>query len=162
MLGFQRLMPVMAVCAFATGGAQAISMPPLREGLWERHWVRSSLPDHHKDDTTTQICRNHAEDQAAWDASRKIPGCSFVKEDLSGGTYTAEIRCVIGNVTLNESATTIYHDTSAHTQMHVRYAPALDGTTEEMQTMDFKYLGSCPADMKPGDMKLPDGSIRHK
>ena len=161
MIRIRKLRAAMALGTLAAASAHAISMPPLREGLWERHWVSSSLPGSEKDDTTTQICRNHAGDQAAWDASRKIPGCSFLKENLTSGRYTAEIRCVIGNVTLNESTSGTYRDTSVHTETHVRYAPDFYGKTEQTEIMDFKYLGNCPGDMKPGDMRLQDGSIRH-
>lgn len=161
MIRIQRLVPAMALCALVAGSAQAITMPEVREGLWERHWVSTSLPGAERTDTTTQVCRSHAESQAAWDASRKLPGCSFIKEELAGGNYTAQIRCVIGNVTLNENASSTFRDTSTHTETHVRYTPAFYGKTEETEIVDFKYLGSCPANMKPGDMKLPDGSIRH-
>lgn len=35
--------------------------------------------------------------------------------------------------------------------------PDLNGTRKV--TMAFEWQGDCPADMKPGDMRLPDGSV---
>ncbi len=161
MLRIRRLVPAIALWLIGTGSAQAIDMPSSREGLWERHWVTTMTPGNEKTDTTVQLCRDHALDKAAWEASRKIPGCTFVKENLSGANYTAEIHCVIGAMTLQETASGVYRDTSTHTEMHVHYTPSLEGKTDESDVTDFRYLGSCPANMKPGDMKRQDGTIQH-
>jgi hypothetical protein len=49
-------------------------------------------------------------------------------------------------------AYTYQGDTASHTEMHTN-----DGKSETVTTMDAKYLGSCPAGMKPGDAVMPDG-----
>jgi hypothetical protein len=40
------------------------------------------------------------------------------------------------------------------------YEPAFHGKTDEALTQDQKYLGSCPAGMKPGDRIMPGGILQ--
>jgi hypothetical protein len=45
----------------------------------------------------------------------------------------------------------------AHFSDHSHFDPALFGKTESNSTQTGKWLGACPADMKPGDMLSPNG-----
>ena len=47
---------------------------------------------------------------------------------------------------------TFQGDTASHTEMHMNA-----GKSETVMIMDAKYLGSCPAGMKPGDAVTADG-----
>jgi hypothetical protein len=43
-------------------------------------------------------------------------------------------------------------DTASHIEMHTN-----EGKSETVMIMDAKYLGVCPAGMKPGDAVMSDG-----
>jgi len=45
-------------------------------------------------------------------------------------------------------------DTASHTEMHMDV-----GKAETVVVIDAKYLGGCPAGMKPGDLMMNDGKI---
>jgi hypothetical protein len=47
--------------------------------------------------------------------------------------------------------------TSFTIEIHSHFDPALFGKTESNSTQTGKWLGACPADMKPGDMLSPNG-----
>lgn len=46
-----------------------------------------------------------------------------------------------------------------HQTVHTRYSPAYMGRTETNMVLDGKWQGACPADMKPGDMRMPGGVV---
>jgi hypothetical protein len=110
----------------------------------------------------SEICRNHAIDQHAESLASNIKGCTKISENVEGSTYTSEMRCTIGNTVIDsKGVVTVVGDTSAHSETHITYTPALAGETGGVMIMDSKYAGSCPADMQPGDVKYPDGRIVH-
>ena len=85
---------------------------------------------------------------------RKKNACTSAVTQPSPNTYVEESRCAkgpnAGSVT--KIIYTYQGDTASRTEMHVN-----DGKSETVMVMDAKYLGSCPAGMKPGDVVMPDG-----
>jgi hypothetical protein len=73
----------------------------------------------------------------------------------SANTYVEESRCAkgpnAGSVT--KVIYTYQGDTASHTEMHMNV-----GNAETVMIIDAKYLGSCPAGMKPGDLII-DGKV---
>ena len=45
-------------------------------------------------------------------------------------------------------------DIASHVEIHSHHRGV-----ENVTIMDMKYLGSCPAGMKPGDVIMPDGKV---
>jgi hypothetical protein len=69
--------------------------------------------------------------------------------------YVEESRCAKGpNAgSITKIVYTYQGDTASHNEMHMNV-----GKAETVMIMDAKYLGSCPAGMKPGDL-IMDGKI---
>jgi hypothetical protein len=86
---------------------------------------------------------------------RKKNECTSSVTQPSPSTYVEESRCSKGpNAGSVTKITYTYQgDTASHTEMHTN-----TGKSETVMTMDAKYVGSCPAGMKPGDAIMADGT----
>ena len=136
--------------------ADGIKLPPTKEGLWETH---STQTQQGKTviDTSVKMCQSKELTkslQSNGEELRKKNECTSTVTQPSPNTYIEESRCSKG---LNAGSVTkiIYTyqgDTASHTEMHMSA-----GKSETVMTMDAKYLGSCPAGMKPGDAVMADG-----
>jgi hypothetical protein len=92
--------------------------------------------------------------QSSGDELRKKDGCTSTVAHPSPDTYLEESRCTRGlNAGSLTKVTYVYQgDTASHTEMQMNV-----GKSETMMITDAKYLGDCPAGMKPGDAVMPDG-----
>ncbi|OOG60229.1 DUF3617 family protein [Rhodanobacter sp. C03] len=150
------LVYAIAVFALPIGTAHAASTPPLREGLWQSHTQEISSPGNKKTDSISEICRNHAIDEHAESLAKNMKGCTPISENIEGDTLTAEMRCAVGKTVIDsKSVVTFQGDTAAHSESHTTYTPGLAGMTGDVMIKDMKYVGSCPAGMKPGDVRYP-------
>ncbi len=151
---------VIAIVAGSVGLAAAdeFKPPPMKDGLWETHSVQTHAGKS-VSDMSIKMCQSKELTQSTQSLSqemRKKNQCSSVVSQRSGNTIVEETRCAKG-----PSADTVIRavysnvgDTAAHIEMH-----ELKGSSENVTVMDMKYLGSCPAGMKPGDVIMPDGKV---
>ncbi len=128
----------------------------MKDGLWETH---STQTQQGKTvfDTSVKMCRSKEltnSMQSSGEELRKKNACTSAVTQPSPNTYAEESRCAKGpNAGSVTKITYTYQgDTASHTEMHMN-----DGKTETVMVIDAKYLGSCPAGMKPGDVVMPDG-----
>jgi hypothetical protein len=152
---------LLATCAmvFVSAGfaiADEPQLPPLKEGLWESH--TQMIIQNSKHDSVIKVCRNHQFDQSMKDQSkaigesmRKTRQCTDVTTKQSANSYLSESHCVKDGA-VTKTTVTFQGDTSYHMEMHRK-----DNQSESVTTIDDKYMGSCPADMKPGDTIMADG-----
>jgi hypothetical protein len=148
------LLPVMAV--------SAAEPPQVQEGLWQIHTQGIENPGNKKTDFTHKLCRDHAYDKAALAMVKNMKGCTSAIESLGGGKFSADSRCTIGGTAVvSKGIATYQSSTSTHSETHTTYTPAFAGKTDEVLIQDQKYVGSCPANMKPGDQMGDDGTIQH-
>jgi hypothetical protein len=148
----------LALAGFIIGIVQADEpqIPSMKEGLWESHTVR--LAQNKSSETTMKMCQSHALEQsmkATSQSVRTMNQCTQVVTQQSAHGYTSESHCESGAL---KGATTkitmsFQGDTATHMEMRMSGAQADSSTT-----IDSHYIGSCPADMKPGDVIMPDGS----
>jgi hypothetical protein len=139
-------------------GADEFKPPPTREGLWETHSTQTQQGKA-MSDRSVKMCQSKEltkSMQASGEELRKKNECTSKVTQPSANTYVEENRCAKG---LNAGSVTkvIYTyqgDTSSHTEMHM----TLLGQTETVMIIDAKYVGSCPAGMKPGDLII-DGKM---
>ncbi|MGD0492491.1 MAG: DUF3617 family protein [Steroidobacteraceae bacterium] len=144
--------------SFGIAGADELKPPPAKEGLWETH---STHTEQGKTvaDRPVKMCQSKETTksmQARGEEMRKNNDCTSHVTQPSPNTYVEESRCTKGP---NAGATTkvVYTnqgDTASHTEMHMEV-----GKSETVVIIDAKYLGSCPAGMKPGDLMMDDGKI---
>jgi len=158
---FRRLCTVAAVL-LPVMAARAAGLPEVQEGLWEIHSQGIENPGNKKTDFTHKLCRDHAYDKVALAMVKNMKGCTSAIENLGGGKFSADSHCTIGGTTVVSKGIATYQgSTSTHSETHTTYAPAFAGKTDEVLIQDQKYVGSCPASMKPGDQMGDDGTIRH-
>jgi hypothetical protein len=139
-------------------GADGIKPPPTKEGLWE---TRSTKTQQGKtaSNTSVQMCQSKEltkSMQSSADELRKKNECTSSVTQPSANTYVEESRCAKGPTpgAVTKVVYTYQGDTASHTEMHMN----VGGNSETVMIMDAKYLGSCPAGMKPGDLII-DGKV---
>jgi len=153
---------VSAAMALLLPVANAVNLPQMKEGLWSIHSQTTTNPGSKKSEATYTLCRDHAYDQSVQALANNVKGCSKLSESFQGGRYYADIHCTVGGTAIESKATATFQgDTSAHSETHGTYTPALAGMSEMTIIMDQKYTGSCPAGAVPGDRTNPDGTVIH-
>ena len=132
--------------------ARAADPPPLKEGLWEISGQSVENPGSKRTDFKYQICRNHAYDSAMDALVKNAKGCTTSFDDLGGGRFASSSSCnVDGTVIVSKGTYTYENMTSTHSESYATYSPAYKGKTDEHVVQDQRYVGGCPAGMKPGD-----------
>jgi uncharacterized protein DUF3617 len=137
--------------------ADGIKLPPTKEGLWETHSTQTQQGKT-VSDRSVKMCQSKEltkSMQASGDELRRKNECTSRVTSPSPNTYVEESQCAkgpnAGSVT--KVVYTYQGDTASHTEMHMNV-----GKSETVMVMDAKYLGSCPAGMKPGDLII-DGKM---
>ena len=146
----------MVLVSSGIAAADEPQLPPLKEGLWESH--TQMIIQNTKHESVLKLCRTHQIDKSVKDQTkamgenlRKTRQCTDVVTQQSANSYSSESHCAKdGSVT--KITVTFQGDTSYHMEMHRK-----DNQSETQTTIDDKYVGSCPADMKPGDAVMGDG-----
>jgi hypothetical protein len=84
--------------------------------------------------------------------------CSRHDYGLRGGHFVTDSACTLGASTVEgRTETTFFRDTAYDKEVVGRVAPAGRAVELQRTVIDAKYIGRCPAGMKPGDMALPNG-----
>jgi hypothetical protein len=137
--------------------ADGIKPPPTKDGLWETH---STQTQQGKTvfDKSIKMCQSKETTksmQSTGEEMRKKDECTSTMTQPSANTYVEESRCAkgpnAGSVT--KVVYTFQGDTASHTEMHMNV-----GKSETVMVIDAKYVGGCPAGMKPGDL-IMDGKM---
>lgn len=140
--------------------ARAADPPPLKEGLWQVHGQSIENPGAKMTEFNYQICRNHAYDNAMDALVKNAKGCTTSSDDLGGGRFASSSSCnVEGTLISSKGSFTYESTTSARSESYATYSPAFRGKTDERVVQDQKYLGNCPAGMKPGD-RITNGALQ--
>lgn len=159
----KRLLYTTTALLLPIGIALASGPPETKPGLWSVTNQTIDNPGSNKQVWPPMtVCRNHAYDQYVLSLAKSMPGCTTVSESTQGNKYFMDFRCIVVKTVIDSKGTTTFQgDTSAHSESHTTYTPAMDGKTETIMTSDSKYIGSCPAGMQPGDIKHANGTIMH-
>jgi hypothetical protein len=136
-------------------GADEFKLPPMKDGLWETHSAQTQ-EGKTMFQVSAKMCQSKETTKAAQSTSddmKKRNQCTSVVSQPSADTFVEDSRCAKGP---NAGSVTklIYKyqgDTASHTEIHMKM-----GKTEAVTITDMKYLGSCPAGMKPGDVMASD------
>jgi hypothetical protein len=147
-----------AIAALLTGtvGAGDIQPPFTKEGLWEATSSHTMMGKTTK--VTVKVCQNHESEQKERDSAaqlRQKNQCTYTTTQPTPGTYVTESKCTTGPRAGNSSKSTITFqgDTAYHVEMRMTSSSGMEST----MVADSKYVGSCPATMKPGDTVMGDG-----
>jgi hypothetical protein len=137
--------------------ADEFKPPPTKEGLWETHSIQAQQGKT-VSDRSVKMCQSREltrSMQSSGDELRRKNECTSSVTKPSPNTYVEESRCAKGRNagSVTKVVYTYQGDTASHTEMHMNV-----GKSETVMVMDAKYLGSCPAGMKPGDLII-DGKM---
>jgi hypothetical protein len=142
--------------------AHAADPPEVQEGLWEIHSQSVENPGNKKSDFTHKLCRDHDFDKAGLAIAKNMKECTINIASLGGGKFSADSHCTVdGTVILSKSTAYYPNSTVTHSETHTTYTPALNGKTDEVMIQDQRFVGNCPAGMKPGDQMGADGTVQH-
>ena len=153
---------------FPTALAVAISLPtavlatgeppPLHPGLWE---ARTSFPSRpHTSAQVTRMCidRQTQSRMLQQTSLAMLRMCSRHEYGMHAGRFVTSSYCTIaGSIIEGRTETTFYRDTAYHTEVVGRIMPAGRTMASQKTIIDARHVGKCPADMKAGDMTLPNG-----
>ena len=148
--------------ALAVTGARAANPPQLREGLWEIQIRGTENPGAKKTEYSFRLCRDHAYDKETDNLVKNNKNCKTKLDSLGGDRFSASSRCSVSGVIIVSQGVSAYQGgDTVHSESTATYTPPLYGKSDETMIQDQRYLGSCPAGMKPGDRMMADGSIVH-
>jgi hypothetical protein len=131
----------------------AADYPPRKPGLWE---LTRSSPNPRYPLPLQQICLDAATDALLYkfgmSAGRQT--CSKFDVQSAGGKVQVDAVCKLGaTTTSSHSVITFSGDTAYHENISLHYDPPLMGkTSDSSATTDARWMGTCPSDMKPGDI----------
>jgi len=155
-----RYLVVIALISASLGIAKAdeFKPPPMKDGLWDTH-TKQTQQGKTISDMSMKMCQSReltASLQSSGEEVRKKNACTSAVSQPSPNTYVEESHCSKGPTagSVTKIIYTFQGDTASQTEMHLNV-----GNNETVMIMDTKYLGSCPAGMKPGDIMMSDGKI---
>lgn len=140
-----------SLAALLLSVAYAADPPKLKEGLWSVHSESAGNPGNVKTAADFNLCRDHAYDDLVRTRDKSIRGCTVASDNFADGKLTTEIHCkLMGVITETKTITTYQGDTATHSETEATYEPAKGGLTDQTTVTEQKYIGACPAGMKPG------------
>lgn len=147
-----------AALAFVSTLARGDTLPQRKEGLWE---LVSTTPDSKRPPMTQRICLDRETD-ALLNKMGLMVGkqvCSKSEFHVSGNRVTTRAVCDLGASQLtSEGVITYSGDSSFRNEIHGRFQPAMAGVSETHTVQEGKWVGACPAGMKPGDLVMTPGA----
>ena len=150
-------MALTVVAAFLYGAvAMADTELPLQKaGLWETRSQRTIMGQMH--DSVSKSCLSdevQKQMKSMAEGMNKQNQCTATITHPSANTYVTESRCTGGILAGSVTKTTAVYESESviHQEIHTQ-----KGSTDSVTKQDSRYIGSCPADMKPGDTVLSNG-----
>jgi hypothetical protein len=148
-----------AIAAAVLFGASATSafsaeFPARRAGLWT---VTVTMENMKIPPRTNKMCIDAASDAKLMNLgmASKEANCTSMNVSGMGNTRVVDSICHMnGGEQKNHIVMNYSGDGAYHMDMHSQFAPPVAGHSESHITQDAKWIGPCPADMKPGDMLI--------
>jgi Protein of unknown function (DUF3617) len=151
------LLFVVATCASFMGRAD--ELPHRRPGLWE---ITRLNVDANKPARTSRICIDGATETLLRDMGTSFArgNCSKAAVSVSGHAINVDSVCQLERSRLtNHTVITFTSDTTYHHVAAAHFDPPLFGRADSTSEMDGRWLGPCTAEMRPGDVTTPLGTV---
>ncbi len=133
--------------------AFAQDLPARKPGLWE-----TSMDSGKSDATVMSACIDAAVEAKMRELGEgtKAGMCSQNSSHRDGNTITSDSVCKFGSRQVTSHSVITMTGDSAYTMViKSHYEPPMQaGAADQTTTQSAKWLGPCPADMKPGDMMV--------
>lgn len=142
--------------------AGAQDMPKLKAGLWESTTTSSGPKGSHGSSTKHSMCVDDKSQKDMMAFSQNMGAqCTRNTVRRDGNKVYGEAECGMGKMTIkSQSVTTFSGDSSFRTDVRSSFTPAMAGMSESSTVVESRFLGACPANMKPGDINM-NGQIRN-
>jgi len=147
----------LVICSIALGD----SLPHRRAGLWES---TMNVAAQNGREVKTQQCVDDKTDEAM--QRQVIEGnsafkCERTEFKLITGGYESSSVCKTGMGTITSHMRMVGDMQSAYrVESNSHREPAMYGPADTHTVINARWLGACPADLKPGDMRI-NGMVMH-
>jgi hypothetical protein len=137
-----------------TGLAQGDELPHRKAGLWE---IVSTNVGAKRPLMTQRLCLDRETDallnKMGLAASQQA--CAKSEMIVTGNRATLHVVCNFGRSQLiSDGVVTYSGDSSYRNEIHGRLEPPMAGSGDTHTVQDGKWIGACPAHMKPGDLVM--------
>jgi hypothetical protein len=140
--------------AASATSASAVDFPPRRAGVWT---VTINMENAKLPVQTNKMCLDATTDAKLMKLglASKEAQCTSMNISGSGNVRTVDSVCHFNGGTQKSHVVMTYAGDSAyHMDMRSQFSPPIAGHDQSHIVQDGKWLGPCPADMKPGDMMI--------
>jgi len=150
---------VLAVPALAA--APSFEPPKRKSGLWETTMQLQAAPG---SGMTMKQCIDQKSDDLMRSQAREAQAdmekqCSKRDWKQVAGGYEFESVCTFGGTThTSKGRITGNMDTGYKMVMDTQYNPPMQGAASNHMEVEAKWTGTCPVDMRPGDVIMPGGT----
>jgi hypothetical protein len=149
--------------ALLAGIALAVDAPT-KDGLWSIHIVSTitstGTTKPKPTDVTMSRCQNKSVPLQLPGDPPKGAECKEISKSSTGSTRFFEMQCTQnGRTTRVKETVTMKGENEAHTITDSTMEPPMGGMSGMKLVGAWKYLGACPAGVKPGDVVGPDGKV---
>ncbi|MGC3965040.1 MAG: DUF3617 family protein [Rhodocyclaceae bacterium] len=145
---------LVTLCAMSFA-AHADDLPKRKPGLWE---VNTQIQQMSQPIGPIQQCVDASTDELWHERGLNRGECSKPAFSRSGNTLSFKSVCKGRDTTAtSEGIFTGDMNTAYHGEVITRFDPPVRGQSETKVTIDAKWIGACPAGMKPGEMHMPRG-----
>ncbi len=132
--------------------------PHRRAGLWEQRTTLAGAPV-----TVSKLCIDRATEAAliGGGAQTARADCPVFQSQTVGTATISDATCKKGALTVStHTVGTFVGDSQFHLDVR-SHSTGPGAPPDATVSIDGAWTGACPANMKPGDLMLPDGKIVH-
>ena len=153
---------LLCVPAVLAATASADMWPHRKPGLWQMTMTMQGAP---MPPMKSKYCVDAATESALIAAGQNAANkmCKSSGFRMTGGAGSVDAVCKFDNITSTSHTTIMFAGDSAYhseTRSHMSPAPAYM-KADSVMTSDARWIGPCPAGMKPGDAVLANGMHMH-
>ena len=149
-------LPILLTAALLAAPAAAQDLPKMKTGLWETTSSTASQKGAPPHVSKSTMCINDAVQKEIMAFNQGMGAqCSKLSTRRDGNKFIGEAECAFGNsVMKSQSVSTFVNDASYRVESRATFTPPMGGMSESSSSQEGKYVGPCPANMKPGDMTI--------
>lgn len=150
------------VLSVITGLAQGDELPHRKAGLWE---IVSTEAGAKRPPMMQRLCLDRESDALLnkMGFATGQQACAKYEVHVTGNRVTIHVECDFGRSQLTSDGVITYSgDSSYRNEMHGHFQPPMAGVGDTHTVQDGKWVGACPADMKPGDLVMNQGPGGHE
>lgn len=142
--------------------ARGDEVPQRKPGLWE---IVSTDKNAQTPPMKQRVCLDRETDALLNKVglATSQQACAKNEMHVSGNRVTMHVVCDFGHSQLTADGVITYiGDSSYRNEMHGHFQPPMAGVGDTHNVQDGKWVGACPADMKPGDLVTNRGPGGHE